>query len=133
VIFADRYDIVEFHDSIMVDLLFFDPITNPDEIRRVFENTSVENPIRLYMVEDATSTAGGSRMEMSDLLDLDGTGFLPLFLEWRDEGKHRYTDAKMYSLEHSLARHERFMRGTRAHEISRLLSLFPDAYSFLDV
>jgi hypothetical protein len=124
VIFADKYDVADFHDATIHKLLFFNPLCPPDEIRRVFENTSPDNPIRLYMVENAEASIRAGTLQMSDLFALDGTGFLPLFLEWRDEGKHQYTKAKKWNLEHAVARYEHFTRGAKANTLVTLMLLY---------
>jgi hypothetical protein len=80
--FADKYDIVELSDEAIAFLVDEKVEVSMEQIRLVFQTTSKNCPLREVLAVKTIAAVGAGKIEMMDLLSLDGTGFLPLYISF---------------------------------------------------
>jgi hypothetical protein len=81
IILADKYNIAGFHNTAMLNLLRWGPETHhPFYIKKAFERTSSQNPLRVYLAEQAALARRRREVDEADFTCLEGTDFMPMYI-----------------------------------------------------
>jgi hypothetical protein len=80
--FADKYNIDEFFDQAMSCLIDLKFAVSIESLRAAFEATTADCPLRELLAEKAVYAVHAKTIKLDKLANLDGTGFLPLYLKF---------------------------------------------------
>jgi hypothetical protein len=80
--FADKYDIVELSDEAIAFLVDEKVEVSIEQLHLAFKTTSQDCPLREVLAEKTIAAVEAGKIGMMDLLFLDGTGFLPLYISF---------------------------------------------------
>jgi hypothetical protein len=85
VCFAEKYGILEFQDDALIALVEAECDYSPELMGEAFEGTTEGHPLRTLVAERAVYNVAARKLAVEDLAGLDGLGFFPLYLDFREK------------------------------------------------
>jgi hypothetical protein len=111
--FADKYQINEFFDEAMCCLINTHITITIDILKTAFTSTNASCPLRELLIGKAYVAVQGGTIKLDNMLTLDGTGFLPMYLKFDQSMYPGKSVSHLKIAEHRAKVIKRGFRGSR--------------------